>query len=69
MMRRRFLRGLLAGSALVVAAVGGLAPAMDTLGVAAARSLRAPADLLVRVRRRTRSLHEDDLYQPHDLAG
>jgi hypothetical protein len=70
MKRRRFLRVLASGGVVLAAATLGLAaPAAKRLRSAAERGLRAPADLLARLRRKTKPLHHDDLYRPHDLAG
>ena len=43
--------------------------ATTPIGLAAARIARAPRDLLTRVRRRTRPLKTNQLYEPHDLVG
>lgn len=71
MKRRELLR--LLGAALALG--GALLPsaaaraALWRLREAARGSLRAPADLLARVRRRTRPLDEHQLGEGHDLAG
>jgi len=71
MKRRELLR--LLGAALALG--GALLPsaaaraAFGRLREAARRSLRAPSDLLARMRRRTRPLDEQQLGEGHDLAG
>lgn len=71
-MKRRELLRMIGGT---LALGGALLPslaaraAVRRLGEAARRSLRAPSDLLARVRRRTRALDEHELDEGHDLAG
>ena len=70
MKRRELLRVI--GGALVLggALLPGLAAqAAAGLRAAARRSLRAPSDLLSRMRRRTRPLEEHRLDEGNDLAG
>ena len=69
MTRRKLLSLAAKGGALAVAAYAGALPALRSVGYAASRSLRAPSDLLQRMRRRTRPLREHDLDKPHGLAG
>jgi len=70
-MKRRELLQMMAGTfALGGALLPGLpAQILVRLRSAARRSLRAPSDLLARIRRRTQPLDEDRLDQEHDLAG
>jgi hypothetical protein len=49
--------------------LGIAAPLGTRLRTAAARTRRAPADLLSRIRRGTRPLDERSLDEEHDLAG
>ncbi len=70
MKRRDLLRlGLTAGLLAGAAAFAVAAPLADGLREVGRRGMRAPADLLARIRRRTRPLDMDSVYQPHDLAG
>jgi hypothetical protein len=70
MKRRELLRMIGGAFALGGAALPSLAAQAATrLRAAARRSLRAPSDLLSRIRRRTRPLEEHDLDEGHDLAG
>ena len=70
MRRREALRVIVAAGALGCAALlGWAAPVASGLRSAATRGLRAPADLLARIRRRTRPLDPDELTEDHDLAG
>jgi hypothetical protein len=55
---------LAAGAGLVAAG-----PVARRLLAAGHRSMHAPADLLARIRRRTRPLDPTTFHQPHDLAG
>jgi len=57
--------GALSGAWLL----GMVTPLGSRLRSAAARARRAPADLLWRIRRRTRPLDERSLDEEHDLAG
>ena len=69
-MTRRYLLSLAATAGVLAAgALAGALPAVRALGYAAGRSLRAPSDLLARIRRRTRPLREEELDDPHGLAG
>jgi hypothetical protein len=68
--RREALRAIVAAGALGCATLlGWAAPVASGLRSAATRGLRAPADLLARIRRRTRPLDSDSLTEHHDLAG
>jgi hypothetical protein len=58
-----------AGALGCAALVGWATPMASGLRRAAGRGLRAPADLLARIRRRTRPLDPDALTEHHDLAG
>lgn len=70
MRRRELLRMLSSAGALSGAWLLGLtAPLGVRLRTAADRTLRVPADLLGRIRRRTRPLDERRLEEEHDLAG
>ncbi len=69
MTRRNLLTLAASASLLAAGALAGAFPAVRAFGRAAGRSLRAPSDLLARVRRRTRPLREEDLHNPHELAG
>ena len=70
MNRRGFLRAVARGGAVVLAVAAGVAvPAARSLWVAAGEKVRAPADLLARLRRNTRPLDPAELHEPHDLAG
>lgn len=70
MRRRAFLWTLGGGAAVAVGALlAAVAPAAEVLRVAAGQRLRAPADLLARLRRKTKPLDPADLHGPHDLAG
>jgi hypothetical protein len=69
-MTRRNLLSLAAKAGVLAAgAYAGAVPALRAVGYAAGRSLRAPSDLLARMRRSTRPLRERGLNDPHDLAG
>lgn len=70
-MKRRELLRMIGGT---FALGGALLPSLAAraaarLRDAARRSLRAPSDLLARVRRRTRALDERQLDEGRDLAG
>jgi hypothetical protein len=68
--RREALRVIVSAGALGCATLlGWAAPVASGLRSAAGRGLRAPADLLARIRRRTRPLDSDALTEHHDLAG
>jgi hypothetical protein len=70
MKRRELLRMLGSAGALSGAWLLGVAtPVGSRLRTAAFRTWRAPADLLWRIRRRTRPLDERRLDEEHDLAG
>ena len=58
-----------AGALGCAALLGWAAPVASGLRSAASRGLRTPADLLARIRRRTRPLDPDALTEHHDLAG
>lgn len=66
-MKRRELLRLMGRAALLGSAV--LTPVGVALHRMARRSVRAPVDILARIRGRTRALDTDDLDQTHDLAG
>ena len=59
-MKRRDFLGTLAVAVLAVA---------PPVRAAVARAARAPRDLLTRIRKRTRPLTNNQLYEPHDLSG
>lgn len=67
--RRELLRMIGGAGAFWGAALLGLAPLGARLGAATRGALRAPADLLTRIRRRTRPLDERALGEGRDLAG
>ncbi len=70
MKRRQFLRLITAAGAFVVGGLSGLAvPATAAARVAVGRVRRVPADLLARIRGRTRAFEARDLDDEHDLAG
>ncbi len=70
MKRRELLRLGITGGLMVGAAMLGLAaPLSDGLRAVGRRGMRAPADLLARIRRRTRPLDVDRLHEANDLAG
>ncbi len=66
--RRAFVRTLWGGA---VGMAAGVWFPLESLGrlVARTTSRRVPADLLSRLRRRTRALDLEALRAPHDLAG
>jgi hypothetical protein len=70
MKRRELLRMIGGAFALSGTALPSLvAHATAGLRAAARNTLRAPSDLLSRVRKRTRPLEEHHLDEEHDLAG
>ncbi len=70
MKRRELLRMLGSAGAFSGAWLLGLTtPLAAKLRTAARRTVRVPADLLWRIRRRTRPLDERCLDEEHDLAG
>ena len=69
MKRRDLLKSTVAAGVVAAATVTGAASTAAAWVGRRARTLRMPANLLARMRRRTRPLRDEDIDLPHDLAG